>query len=157
MDQLEFQQKQSYKKQQVDNPLYSIDDNLPTTLITKGGTDSSDNSITSGIISDPGLSFLHTSNSDHYPHLTHINASSGASCHACVERNDAHHQKLPLSVYVSTGIPPWVHVFSKTTAPLSLCTPCASIAHSDGLISKTVHHCCYRRARIKIKKQQQIL
>jgi hypothetical protein len=41
-------------KQQVDNPSYSTDNNPPTILITKGGADSSDNSITSGIISDPG-------------------------------------------------------------------------------------------------------
>jgi hypothetical protein len=126
-------------------------------LIIKGGTDSSVNSFKSGIVFDPGSSFLYSSYSVHYPHLTHINLSSGASCHAHAERNDAHHWKLPLPVYVSTGIPLWVHVFSKTMPLLSLRTQCTSIAHSDGLISNTVHHRCNHRARKNIKKQQQTL
>ncbi len=53
------------RKQQVDNLSYSLDDNPPTTLITKGCTDSIVNSFTNDIVFDPGLSFLRTGNSVH--------------------------------------------------------------------------------------------
>jgi hypothetical protein len=120
------------KNQLVEYPPSSIHNTGPTPLITNGGIDY-DSSIKSGFFSDPGSSFLHTSKSVHYLHLIHFNVSSGSRCHTRVERNDAHHWQILLPNYVSNGVSPWVHVFSKTTAPSSLRTLCASIAQCDGI------------------------
>jgi hypothetical protein len=73
-----------------------------------------------GIVSDPGVLFLATSNRLHYGPLIHANVSSGASCRTRVEESyrDLDVQRLP--IYVSPGVPPWVHVFSKSTMSSSL-------------------------------------
>jgi hypothetical protein len=65
-----------------------------------------------GIVSDPGVSFFTTSDRLHYAPLIHANVSSGASCRACVEESYRDLDVRCLPVYVSPGVPPWVHVFS---------------------------------------------
>jgi hypothetical protein len=65
-----------------------------------------------GIVSDLGVSFFATSDRLHYPPLIHANVSSGASCRARVEESYRNLDVRCLPVYVSPGVPPWVHVFS---------------------------------------------
>ena len=90
-----------------------------------------DDFLMSGIVTNTGSIFVATtSNNDLYHHRITYNVSGGASCHACLQQKHSHcdiHQQG----FVSTGVPPWVHVFSKSTASSSLCTQCASIAHSE--------------------------
>jgi hypothetical protein len=89
--------------------------------------------------------------------LIHANVSSGASCHARVEESyrDLDVQRLP--VYVSPGVPPWVHVFSKSTTSSSFQTQLAAIAHLTLSISHKARHNCRLCAKKKFKKQQQLL
>jgi hypothetical protein len=96
-----------------------------------------------------------TSDSDLYHHRITSNVSGGASCHACTQQRhsprDSH-----IRDYLSTGVPNWVCV-SKSLSSLSLCTQCASIAHSQRQISNIASHCRNHRARKKFNKQQCVL
>ncbi len=80
--------------------------------------------------------------------------SSGASCHASTQQR---HSPCNSHIcdYLSTGVPNWVHV-SKSLSSLSLCTKCASIAHSQQQISNIAHHYHNCRARKKFNKQQHV-
>ena len=68
-------------------------------------------------------------------HLIHANMLSGASCRARVEESYCDQNVRRLPVYVSPGVPPWVHVFSKLTQSSSLQTRSAAIAHPGVSIS----------------------
>jgi hypothetical protein len=94
-------------------------------------------------------------NSVLYHHRFTSNVSSGASCHACTQQRhfprDSH-----IRDYLSTGVPNWVRV-SKSLSSLSLCTQCASIAHSQQQISNIACHCHNPHARKKFNKQRPVL
>ena len=80
-------------------------------------------------MSDPRRCFVVTSDSDHFRQRTFYTVTSAGSCCARVEQSIP--QKISLASsppYVSQGVPPWVHVFAKSTASSSLRTQCASIA-----------------------------
>jgi hypothetical protein len=96
-----------------------------------------------------------TSDSDLYHHQITSNVSGGASCHACSQQRhsscDSH-----IRDYLSTGVPNWVRVL-KSSSSSSLCTKCASIAHSQQQISNIAprrRNCC---ARKRFNKQQCVL
>jgi hypothetical protein len=109
---------------------------------------------TGGIVSDPGGCFVVMSKSDHYCQRLFHKVTSAGSCRAHVEESTP--QKIsPASIppyYVSQGVPPWVHVFAKSTASPSLRTQCASIAHNLPTISNTAQKNRNQRARDKNKK-----
>jgi len=110
-----------------------------------------------GIVSDPGVSFFATSDRLHSAPLIHFNVSSGASCRARVEESYRDLDVRHLPVYVSPGIPPWVHVFSKSTTTSSLRTQSAAIAHLTLSIPHKARHNRRLRAKKKFKKQQRLL
>ncbi len=96
-----------------------------------------------------------TSDSDLFHHRITSNVSGGASCHACTQQRhsfcDSH-----IRDYLFTSVPNWVLVL-KSLSSLSLCTQCASIAHSQQKVSNIACHrrnCC---ARKKFNKQQRVL
>ena len=92
---------------------------------------------TAGIVSDPGGCFVARSDSDLFHQRTFYKVTSDGSCRAHVEKSIP--QKISLASsppYVSQGVPPWVHVFAKSTASSSLRTQCASIAHNLPTIYK---------------------
>jgi hypothetical protein len=96
-----------------------------------------------------------TSDSDLYHHLITSNVSGGASCHTCTQQR--HYPcNSHIRDYSSTGVPNWVHV-SKSSSSFSLCTQCASIAHSQQQISNIARRCRNCRARKKFNKQQHVL
>jgi hypothetical protein len=69
----------------------------------------------------------------HYHHQSgsHL-LSDGYSCHGCVEQvNLNENVSRSVSVSVSSIIPPWVHVFAKSTQSSSLRTQAASIPHIE--------------------------
>jgi len=88
--------------------------------------------------SDPGGRFAITNESVHYHHWSgsHL-LSDGCSCHGRVEQVKLN-GNLPQSVSVSVSsiIPPWVHVFAKSTTSTSLRTQAASIAYIEEPIHK---------------------
>ena len=101
--------------------------------------------------SDPGGQFAITNESVHYHHRSgsHL-LSDRYSCHGRVEqvkRNGNLSQSV--SVSVSSIIPPWVHVFAKSTKSTSLRTQAASIAHIEEPLHKRAQHRCNRRAKKK--------
>ena len=63
----------------------------------------------------------------------------------------------PPNNYVSAGIPPWVHVFNKSTTTSSLCTQSASISHLETTLSLKSQHRRNHRAKKKFRKQQRLL
>ena len=66
--------------------------------------------------SDLGVSFSPTSDSKHYPLVIHDNVSSGASGRALVEKCSPRDEHIPQPPnHVSPGLPPWVHVFAKSS------------------------------------------
>ena len=58
---------------------------------------------------------------------------------------------------VSSIIPPWVHVFAKSTKSTSLRTQAASIAYIEEPLHKKARHRCNRRAKKKKEKQHRML
>jgi hypothetical protein len=96
-----------------------------------------------------------TSDSDLYHHRITSNVSGGAIRHAYTQQRpsswDSH-----MRDYLSTGVPNWVCV-SKFLPSLSLCTKCASIAHSQRQISNIARHCRNHCARKKFNNQQCVL
>ena len=107
-----------------------------------------------GIVSDQGVLFFATSDRLHYVPLIHANVSSGASCLARVKESYRDLDVWHLPVYVSPGVPPWVHVFSKSTMSSSLQTQLAAIAHLTLSISHKARHNRRLCAKKKFKKQQ---
>ena len=101
------------------------------------------------IIPDLCVLFLATSNRLHYAPLIHDNVSSGASCRARVEESYRDLDVWRLPIYVSLGIPPWVHVFSKSTMSSSLQTQSAAIAHS----ALSILHKAWHNHRLCAKKK----
>jgi hypothetical protein len=89
---------------------------------------------------------------DLYHQRTHLCVSSGASCRTCVEQNISHH---PPSIFISPGVPPWVKPY-KSKASSSVCTQCASIAHTAPVSYKALHR-HFQRAKNKMAKQQRLL
>ena len=74
--------------------------------------------------SDPGGRFAITNESVHYHHRSgsHL-LSDGYSCHGRVEQVKLNENlSKSVSVSVSSIIPPWVHVFAKSTKSTSLRT-----------------------------------
>ena len=63
----------------------------------------------------------------------------------------------PPNNYVSAGIPPWVHVFNKSTTTSSLHMQSASISHLETTSSLKSQHRRNRRAKKKFRKQQRLL
>ena len=108
-----------------------------------------------GIVSDPGA-FFPTSGRSHYPPSI-PDVSCGASCHARVEFSHHDQNGTHPPVYVSPGVPPWVHVFSKSTQSSSLRTQLASVAHFAESISHKSRNNRKNRAKKKFKKQQRLL
>ena len=106
-----------------------------------------------GIVSDPGA-FSSTSRRSHYPPSIYANLSCGSSCHARVEFSHHDQKGTRPPVYVSPGVPPWVHVFSKSTQSSSLRTQLASLAHSGESICHKSRNNRKNRAKKKFKKQQ---
>jgi hypothetical protein len=108
------------------------------------------------IVTNTASAFVDTtSNSDLYYHQITSNVSGGASCHTCTQQR---HSPCNSHIrdYLSTGIPNWVRI-SKFLSSLSLCTQCASIAHSQQQISNIAHHCRNHCVRKKVNKQQHVL
>jgi len=105
-----------------------------------------------GIVSDPGA-FVPMSGRSHYPPSI-LAISCGSSCHARVEFSHHDQKGTRPPVYVSPGVPPWVHVFSKSTQSSSLRTQLASVAHSEASISHKSHNNRKNHAKKKFKKQQ---
>jgi hypothetical protein len=88
--------------------------------------------------SDPGGRFAITNESVHYHHRSgsHL-LSDGYSCHGCVEQVKLNENlSKSVSVSVSSIIPPWVHVFAKSTKSTSLRTQAASIAYIEEPLQK---------------------
>jgi hypothetical protein len=110
---------------------------------------------------DPGGRFAITNESVHYHHQSgsHL-LYDGYSCHGCV---DVEQVKLnvnvsqSVSVSVSSIIPPWVHVFAKSTKSTSLRTQAASIAYIEEPLHKKAQHRRNRRAKKKQEKQHRLL
>jgi hypothetical protein len=103
--------------------------------------------------SDPGGRFAITNESVHYHHRSgpHL-LSDGYSCHGCVEQVKLNENlSKSVSVSVSSIIPPWVHVFAKSTKFTSLRTQAAAIAYiEEEPLHKKAQH---RRNRHAKKKQ----
>jgi hypothetical protein len=96
-----------------------------------------------------------TSDSDLYHHRITSNVSGGASCHAYTQQRHSPYNNRTCD-YLSTSVPNWVHVL-KSSSSSSLCTQCASIAHSQQQISHIAYHCRNCRARKKFNKQLRVL
>ncbi len=87
---------------------------------------------------DPGGQFAVTNESVHYHHQSgsHL-LSDGYSCCGRVEQvNLNENLSRSVSVSVSSIIPPWVHVFAKSTQSSSLRTQAASIPHIEEPLPK---------------------
>jgi hypothetical protein len=87
---------------------------------------------------DPRWRFVVTNKSVHYHHQSgsHL-LSDGYSCHGRVEQvNLNENLSRSVSVSVSSIIPPWVHVFAKSTQSSSLRTQAASIAYIEEPLPK---------------------
>ncbi len=99
--------------------------------------------------SDPGGQFAITNESVHYHHRSgsHL-LSDGYSCHGHVEQVELNENlSKSVSVSVSSIIPPWVHVFAKSTKSTSLRTQAASIAYIEEPLHKKAPHRRNRRAK----------
>jgi hypothetical protein len=108
--------------------------------------------------SDPGGRFAITNESVHYHHRSGFHLSDGYSCHGRVEQvklNENVSKSVPDSV--TTIVPPWVHVFAKSTQFSSLRTQVASIAYLEEPIHKKARHRRNRRSLKKEKKQHRLL
>ncbi len=109
--------------------------------------------------SDPGGRFAITSESVHYHHwsVSHL-LSDVYSCHGRVEQVKLNENlSKSVSVSVSSIIPPWVHVFAKSTKSTSLRTQAASIAYIEEPLHKKARHRRNRRAKNKQEKQHRML
>jgi len=109
--------------------------------------------------SDPGGQFSFTNESVHYHHRSgsHL-LSDGYSCHGLVEQVKLDgNLSQSVSVSVSSIIPPWVHVFAKSTKSTSLRTQAASIAYIEEPLHKKAQHRHNRRAKKKQEKQHRLL
>jgi hypothetical protein len=99
--------------------------------------------------SDPGGRFAITNESVHYHHRSgsHL-LSDGYSCHGRVEQVKLNENlSKSVSVSVSSIIPPWVHVFAKSTKFTSLRTQAAAIAYIEEPLHKKARHRRNRRAK----------
>ena len=108
---------------------------------------------------DPGGQFAITNESVHYHHRSgsHL-LSDGYSCHGRVEQVKLNgNLSQSFSVSVSSIIPPWVHVFAKSTKSTSLRTQAASIAYIEEPLHKKARHLRNRRAKKKEEKQHRLL
>ena len=77
---------------------------------------------------------------------------------ALMEKCSPHDEYIPQPPnYVSPGVPPWVHVFAKSSTASSLQTQAAMIAHTEVPFIHKVHHKRILRAKKKFKKQQTLL
>ena len=103
--------------------------------------------------SDPGGRFAITNESVHYHHRSgsHL-LSDGYSCHGRVEQVNLNENLSQCSI-----IPPWVHVFAKSTKSTSLRTQAASIAYIEEPLHKKARHRRNRRAKKKQEKQHRLL
>ena len=109
--------------------------------------------------SDPGGQFAITNESVHYHHRSgsHL-LSDGYSCHGRVEQVKLNENlSKSVSVSVSSIIPPWVHVFAKSTKSTSLRVQAASIAYIEEPLHKKARHRRNRRAKKKQEKQHRLL
>ena len=108
---------------------------------------------------DPGGLFAITNESVHYHHRSgsHL-IYDGYSCHGRVEQVKLNgNVSQSVSVSVSSIIPPWGHVFAKSTKSTSLRTQAASIAYIEEPLHKKARHRRNRRAKKKQEKQHRLL
>ena len=126
----------------------------PCTTTCNGGRDIHDNACSTDSFSgfsDPGGRFAITNESVHYHHRSgsHL-LSDGYSCHGRVEQVKLNENlSKSVSVSVSSIIPPWVHVFAKSTKFTSLRTQAAAIAYIEEPLHKKARHRRNRRAKKK--------
>ncbi len=108
---------------------------------------------------DPGGRFAVTNKSVHYHHQSgsHL-LSDGYNCHGHVEQvNLNENLSRSVSVFVNSIIPPWVHIFAKSTQSSSLRTQAASIAYIEEPLPKKARHHRNRCAKKKQEKQHRLL
>ena len=117
-----------------------------------GGGDVHDNACSTDSFSgflDPGGRFAITNESVHYHHWSgsHL-LSNGYSRRGRVEQVKLNENlSKSVSVSVSSIIPPWVHVFAKSTKFTSLRTQAAAIAYIEEPLHKKARHRRNRRAK----------
>ena len=140
---------------------YAVD-NDTVGIPVEGGGDVHDNACSidsfSGF-SDPGGRFAITNESVHYHHRSgsHL-LSDGYSCHGRVEQVKLNEDfSKSMSVSVRSIIPPWVHVFAKSTKSTLQRTQAASIAYIEEPLHKKARHRRNRRAKKKKEKQHRLL
>jgi hypothetical protein len=79
------------------------------------------------------------------------------SCHGRIEQICPQRITSDTQYFHNFSIPSWVHVFGKSIKLSSFWTQCASVVYRELPTTKNVRHCCNRRARKKLKKQESLL
>ncbi len=137
----------------VEGVVVAAPDGPSTVLDADEVVDGAKNSMDSFSVSlDTGRRFADANKSVHYHHRI-----DGYSCHSRVERVTLQ-EKCPESVRPSnSSLPPWVHVFVKSTQSCSLWTQAALIAYIEQPVHKKARHHRNRSSKNKMLKQEQLL